>query len=575
MAAPHPVPEPKKEKEFARELLSTVEVLSLDFAEIAGNVRDMVGFVSGQQEVLDQVRTLADRLRADLGEIELAGKETNQIATEASSKSVESIEAVESAFGQIRQMVDSVQGIEKQLGTLGTSLKGVHGLSTNIQAIARQTNLLALNATIEAARAGDAGRGFAVVASEVKNLAREADTATDGINGTVGSLSNNVSQLIGKSSEAIKVADGVNQGVQVINGVLEHFHSAVMTVEGKVFTIASAVTDSLTLCEDVVQEINQFFEGVKKVTADLGHACERVEGSLLNAECVMNLVASAGFETVDTPFIDALSEAANQVAASFEQALVRGEISLDALFDENYQAVSGSDPKQFTTQFTELTDRLLPPIQESMLAFDNRVAFCVAVDRNGYLPTHNEVYSKAQGGDPVWNSTNCRNRRIFDDRTGLRAARNSESFLLQIYRRDMGAGSFVLMKDLSFPIKVRGRHWGSLRLGYEKRKRERHKLNLPVEIRFEGSNVPLRGSTTDISLDGCYVESSLPLPVGTSMELQLLGSELPLISAKAVTSHPQVGNGIQFFDITPEDRDVLAHYIERQLARKAEEPADQ
>src|SRR5579862_2605224 len=111
MAAPHPVPEPKKEKEFARELLSTVEVLSLDFAEIAGNVRDMVGFVSGQQEVLDQVRTLADRLRADLGEIELAGKETNQIATEASSKSVESIEAVESAFGQIRQMVDSVQAI--------------------------------------------------------------------------------------------------------------------------------------------------------------------------------------------------------------------------------------------------------------------------------------------------------------------------------------------------------------------------------------------------------------------------------------------------------------------------------
>ena len=476
MAAPHPVLEPRKEKEFAKELLSTVEVLSLDFAEVAGNVRDMVAFVNHQQEVFDQLRTLVDRLSGDLGAIEAAGRETNQVASEASAKSVESIEAVASAFGQIHEMVGSVQAIEKQLGALGTSLHGVRGLSTNIQAIARQTNLLALNATIEAARAGQAGRGFAVVASEVKNLAREADTATDGINTTVGSLSESVTQLIGKSSAAIKVADGVNEGVQVINGVLEHFHSAVNTVEGKVFTIASAVTDSLSLCQQVIQEIGQFFEGVKKVTADLGHACERIEGSLLNAECVMNVVAAAGFQTVDTPFIDALSAAAAKVAEVFEQALVSGKISLDALFDEKYQPIPATDPQQFATRFTELTDLLLPPIQESMLAFDNRVAFCVAVDRNGYLPTHNRIYSKPQGPDPVWNNANCRNRRIFDDRTGLRAARNTENFLLQTYRRDMGGGSFVLMKDLSFPIKVRGRHWGSLRLGYEKRKRERHKL---------------------------------------------------------------------------------------------------
>ncbi len=286
---------------------------------------------------------------------------------------------------------------------------------------------------------------------------------------------------------------------------------------------------------------------------------------MVNAECVMNLVAGAGFQTVDTPFIEALSAAAAEVTASFEQAVASGQISLDALFDEHYQPIPETNPKQFTTQFTELTDHLLPPIQASMLAFDNRVAFCVAVDRNGYLPTHNTVYSKPQGSDPDWNNAHCRNRRIFDDRTGLRDARNTESFLLQTYRREMGGGSFVLMKDLSFPIEVRGKHWGSLRLGYEKRKRERHKLNVPVEIHFEGSNVPLRGSTTDISLDGCYVESALPLPVGTSLELILLGSDAPLIPGKVVTSHPQVGNGIQFVKVRPEDRDALARYLSLNL----------
>ena len=36
--------------------------------------------------------------------------------------------------------------------------------------------------------------------------------------------------------------------------------------------------------------------------------------------------------------------------------------------------------------------------------------------------------------------------------------RNRSPFLLQVYRRDMGGGNFVMMKDLSAPIRVAGRH---------------------------------------------------------------------------------------------------------------------
>ena len=58
-------------------------------------------------------------------------------------------------------------------------------------------------------------------------------------------------------------------------------------------------------------------------------------------------------------------------------------------------------------------------------------------------------------------------QHIFDDRVGLAAGRNREPFLLQIYRRDMGGGKFVLMKDLSAPITVGGRHWGGVRIAYK------------------------------------------------------------------------------------------------------------
>jgi len=116
--------------------------------------------------------------------------------------------------------------------------------------------------------------------------------------------------------------------------------------------------------------------------------------------------------------------------------------------------------------YTELFDRLLPPIQEAVLQKEQRIDFCVTVDRNGYLPTYNLKYSQPQrSGETAWNVANCRNRRIFDDFTGIAAARSRAPALVQTYRRDMGGGKFLLMKDVSAPVLVHGRHWGALRLG--------------------------------------------------------------------------------------------------------------
>jgi methyl-accepting chemotaxis protein len=89
------------------------------------------------------------------------------------------------------------------------------------------------------------------------------------------------------------------------------------------------------------------------------------------------------------------------------------------------------------------------------------------VDRNGYVPTHNKKYCQPQGPDVVWNTANSRWRRIFNDRTGLASARNTRPFLLQTYRRDMGGGNFIVMKEAAAPIVVNQRHWGGLRLAFK------------------------------------------------------------------------------------------------------------
>ncbi len=138
----------------------------------------------------------------------------------------------------------------------------------------------------------------------------------------------------------------------------------------------------------------------------------------------------------DAPLVAIAEDAAAQVGALFERAVEQGDITVDQLFSTEYQEISGTDPVQCMTASTELCDRLLPAVQEPLLQKHPQIVFCAAVDRNGYLPTHNKVYSQPQRpGDPEWNAANSRNRRIFDDPTGLAAARNRQAYLVQTYRR--------------------------------------------------------------------------------------------------------------------------------------------
>lgn len=159
--------------------------------------------------------------------------------------------------------------------------------------------------------------------------------------------------------------------------------------------------------------------------------------------------------------------AAAEIGGALERAIDRGELREETLFDTTYQPVLGSDPQQYLTGAVPVLEEVLTPIQEHLLASDGRLVFCAAVDRNGYLPVHNTKYSLPQRpGDLAWNTAHCRNRRIFDDRAGLMAARNTAPFLAQSYARDMGDGRTVMMQELDAPIQVNGRHWGGFRMAY-------------------------------------------------------------------------------------------------------------
>ncbi|MEW5726978.1 MAG: methyl-accepting chemotaxis protein, partial [Pseudomonadota bacterium] len=442
---------------FAGDVLEKVEALSLEVADIAGTIDGLARFVTHQEELFGNLKSIAHRMAEAIRSIDAAGRETRDVTAHAGQQSSDSLRTIEEALTDINELVGSVQGIEQRLEELEGALGEVGTMSRNIQKIARQTNLLALNATIEAARAGEAGKGFAVVATEVKTLARQTADVTSGIDDTVGKLSGTVDDLISTSTDTLKMADSVNSGVGVINGAVAVFGDAIGTVEARVGDISQAASTSLDQCSTVIEEIDKFFEGVSMTSESLKRADERITSLLGHAEELVGFIAQSGFRTNDTRFIEFVVDNARRISGIFEQAVATGRITMAELFDDNYVAVPGSNPVQHLTKFVNFTDSVLPEIQEAALSFDPKVAFCAAVDRNGYLPTHNRKFSQPQGADPVWNNANCRNRRIFNDRTGLRAGQNTEPFLLQTYRRDMGGGQFVMMKDISAPIIVQGR----------------------------------------------------------------------------------------------------------------------
>src|SRR5512133_115053 len=149
-------------------------------------------------------------------------------------------------------------------------------------------------------------------------------------------------------------------------------------------------------------------------------------------------------------------------AASLERWIAAKETTQERLFSSLYYPVPKTDPPKFTTDWDRLADRDIQGIEEAVLGRSTAIVFAVLVDRFGYLPTHNLRYSQQLTGNLAVDLVNNRTKRMFNDRTGLAAARNRAPFLIQRYQRDTGE----IMADLSVPVIVRGAHWGAVRIGY-------------------------------------------------------------------------------------------------------------
>jgi methyl-accepting chemotaxis protein len=427
----------------------------------------MAGLMSGTSASAQTQGALTDVIFDSSRQVSAAMTTVNRHATSIAGSTSANLEAAQSSYSELLGVVECIQGIGERLtafnGTvheLATTSRSIREIGSLINDISDQTNLLALNAAIEAARAGEVGRGFAVVADEVRKLAEKVKAAT-------GVIAQSTSSMIDLVDNTLVETGRINADAQETRVVVEkssrNFESMVgdfRVMSDQLEEITTAIVQLDRTNEDVTAKVADIHglsrEVARQMTDSLSQSRELRDAT----ERVQGLVARfrLGASSFDQVF-DLASTCRDGIEAWLQ---TQADAGLD-LFDQNYRQIPDTDPPRYHTGYDGRVEDGLRRFLDSALAGMDGLRYVFCVDRNGYAPSHNGKFSRPLTGNREEDLLHSRVRRKFADDTGLRAARNEAESLLQSYMRDTGE----LLDDLSMPIRIGGRHWGALRVGFD------------------------------------------------------------------------------------------------------------
>lgn len=446
-------------RDLIHEIRRMTAQVSMESVRVSGSLKDASRTADKQGQITTEIFSAADSASH-------AMENVARSASYLSTATGEHLETVNSSYRELLSVAEEMNQASSSLNSFGHTVeqlastgKGIESIVKLINDISDQTNLLALNAAIEAARAGEQGRGFAVVADEVRGLAERVKAATGEIRSNISSMLNLVSDT---QEETRTINSSILKGQRTVTASSEKFSGMVHSFEemanqiGDVTSQVQAVKLINSQVSSKASEIQMTAQSVisqtvetEKSSVELASATDRIK------ELVARFKIGKG----------AYEQIIEQVVAAREQCkavLIAASENGHNVFDESYKPIANTNPQKYSTHYDRAVERQLQQVYDQLVSTVNGSVFALCVDRKGYAPTHNSKYSKPISGDLKKDLVESRDKRMFSDPVGLRAAQNQTPWLLQTYRRDTGE----VLNDLSLPIDIDGKHWGALRLGF-------------------------------------------------------------------------------------------------------------
>ncbi len=454
----------------ANEARANVDRLRESSAAI-GNVVNLIAQIARQTTLLALNSTIE---AARAGE---AGRGFAVVATEVKALAVQTQSATEEITKKIDALQRDAAGSANAVHRISQAIEAIRPVFANVDGAVAEQNRTTGEMSDNASSASQFIVAVGDSAAEIEVATREAAAHGESVASAGQAVTAFARKLKTRSAVLLRQGDSEERRKQEhlpchlkieIAGARGAIAAPVYEISSQTILISGPNAASLPLH----QNLNVTLDGIGTCRVRVSEhgkagALARFEG--LNAELtekIEDVLWSIREDNVEA--VTRALEAGAELASIFERGVAVGAVSVEDLFDTNYVEIAGTNPVQYRAKFLDWTERALPAFQETFLAKDKRVAFCAVVDRNGYLPVHNKIYSQAQRpGDVAWNTANSRNRRIFNDATGLAAAQNQRSYLIQSYARDMGGGNTVMMREIDVPVRVRGRHWGAFRTAYK------------------------------------------------------------------------------------------------------------
>jgi methyl-accepting chemotaxis protein len=439
--------------------------LSIECSDVAGYVEGVAHRIGEHLKTLDTLEEVTTRLLADQARVSDSTDEARLLSEQAKSKLEAGREAIDGTIQGFKGLTELIVQLGERMAGFAGAMNQVQTVSSTIETIARKTNMLALNATIEAARAGDAGRSFAVVAAEVKKLAHDTRAATSQIASTIGELTREASAVTSEIKTGVERSRTAQAGFAQINDTVKEVTEIVSMVDRQTEGIAHSTSLIQTSVDRVKAGLSDFAGDARDNGGKLVKAQKRLSHLEMLSNNMLDTLANSGADIDDTPMILLAQEAMRAINSAVEQAIDRGEISMEEVHDRNYRLIEGTNPPQYDNGFSEVADKYVQPLLDKFKSREPKIIGSAITNLDGYLPTHLSERSQVPGPDPVWNDANCRNKRIFMDEITRKACESEQPAMLSTYRMELG-DRYIPVKNVFVPLYFKGRRWGNFELAY-------------------------------------------------------------------------------------------------------------